>query len=524
MKKAILSISLALLSFAAISQDKVTGFVFEDLNNNGKKDRREKGIADVAVSNGIEVVKTNQDGKYELPLRDDQIIFVIKPSDYELPTDENNLPQFFYNHKPQGSPKNLKYPGVSPTGELPKSVDFALKPGTSETSFSALVFGDPQPYSVDEVGYFKKGVVSEVEGIEGIEFGIALGDLVGDDLSLYPHYIEAVSKIRLPWFSVMGNHDQNFDVEDDKLTDETFEAHFGPATYAFNYGKAHFVVLENILYPDPRDAQGYWGGLRPDQIQFLENNLKTVPKDRLVVVFMHIPIFEELGDSYRDADREKFLELLTPFENSVSLSAHTHYMKQTFWGKEAGFNKEKPHHHFNIGTPSGDWYSGSMDERGVPTSTMRDGSPNGYVFLDFEGTDYKARYKPAGKSAEYQMEIFAPKVVAKDKRTRATIVANVFVGTADDEVRYRINDGEWETMTNMEGLDPTYMLQVLEWDTSETLMEGRRPSNPFPTDHLYRAPVPTNLPVGEHTIEVEATDMFGQKHTGKRTLRVEEGK
>lgn len=524
MKKAVLSIGLAFLSFAAISQEQVSGFVFEDSNNNGKKDRREKGLADVAVSNGIEVVKTNQEGKYELPLRDDQIIFVIKPSDYDLPTNENNLPQFFYNHKPKGSPSSLKYEGVKPTGELPKSVDFALKPGKSEISFSALVFGDPQPYSVDEVGYFKKGVVSEVEGIEDIAFGIALGDLVGDDLSLYPHYIEAISGIGLPWFSVMGNHDQNFDVEEDIYTDETFEAQFGPATYAFNHGNAHFMVLENILYPDPRDNQGYWGGFREDQLQFIENNLKTVPKDRLVVVFMHIPIFEELGDSFRDADRKKLLELLSPFENSVSLSAHTHYMKQTFWGKEDGFNKDKPHHHFNIGTPSGDWYSGSMNERGVPTSTMRDGSPNGYVFLDIEGTDYKARYKPAGESADYQMEIFAPKVVGKDQRTRAAIIANVFVGTADDEVMYRVNEGEWKKMSNFEGLDPTYAMSVYEWDSSETLKQGRRPSNPFPTDHLYSAPMPTNLPVGEHTIEVEATDMYGQKHSGTRTFRVQEVK
>lgn len=73
----------------------------------------------------------------------------------------------------------------------------------------------------------------------------------------------------------MGNHDMNYDASSDILSDETFKKNFGSANYAFNYGNAHFIILDNILYPDPRDGRGYWGGYRLDQLQFLENNLKT---------------------------------------------------------------------------------------------------------------------------------------------------------------------------------------------------------------------------------------------------------
>jgi hypothetical protein len=521
MKKTILIVSLTLLSICVFGQENVSGYVFEDLNGNNRKDKNEKGIADVAVSNGINVVKTDQSGKYTLDLVEDQMIFVIKPSGYEIPTDQNNLPLFYYNHKPSGSPKELKYKGVDATGKLPKSVDFALKSGKqADEQFRILVFGDPQPYNLKEVEYFSKGAVSEVEGIENVSFGIALGDLVGDDLSLYPDYIKAIQKIGKPWYSVMGNHDQNYDVEEDKLTDETFESYFGPATYAFNHGKVHFIVLENILYPDPRDGQGYWGGLREDQLTFVENNLKLVPKDHLVVVFMHIPIFEELGDSFRDEDRTKLLELLSPFANSVSLSAHTHYMRQTFWGKEEGFTGSRPHHHFNIGTPSGDWYSGKMTDNGLPQSTMRDGSPNGYVFMEFDRNNYTTSYKAAGKPETYQIEVFAPKMVRNGQRTTASIVANFFIGAKTDTLKYRIGQGEWKNMVNFEGMDPTYLLEVYKWDTADSLPEGRRPSNPYPTDHLWRAAVPTDLPTGEHSIEIEAIDMFGKKHYTTRTITV----
>src|SRR5690606_9490652 len=96
MKKTFLAGLIVTLSFGAMAQERAVGFVYEDLNGNGKKERREKGIEGVAVSNGVQVVQTDAKGRYELPIGDDQIIFVIKPSDYNVPVDENNLPQFFY--------------------------------------------------------------------------------------------------------------------------------------------------------------------------------------------------------------------------------------------------------------------------------------------------------------------------------------------------------------------------------------------------------------------------------------------
>ncbi|EOZ99070.1 hypothetical protein A33Q_0778 [Indibacter alkaliphilus LW1] len=520
MKKITLSLTVFCLALSLQAQT-VTGFVFEDKNQNGKKERREPGVPGVAVSNGEDVVLTDESGKYELPISDDDVIFVIKPSGFEVPVDTNNLPQFFYIHKEKGSPTTYRYPGVAPTGSLPKSVDFGLIPGEYQSKFTALVFGDPQPYNLDQLSYFDKGVVSEVEGIQGIDFGIALGDIVGDDPDLFQPYAKVISKIGVPWYSVMGNHDMNFDAKEDKLSDESFTANFGPATYAFNHGDVHFIVLENILYPDPREKSQYWGGFREDQLKFIENNLKTVPKDKLIVLFMHIPLFEE-GDSFRDADREKLFELLSDFPHTVSLSAHTHYMKQVFFGEEDGYNQEKPHHHFNIGTPSGDWYSGEMDENGIPMATMRDGSPNGYVFLDFDGTDYVARYKPARRSEDYQIEVFAPKVLKKGVRTSSGIFANFFTGTKEDKVMYRINGSEWKEMNNLEDYDPAYLVNMFRWDTADEPIAHRRPSNPVRTDHLWRAGIPSNLEAGEHTVEIQAEDMYGNVHQASKTIKVVE--
>lgn len=509
-----------MISLSVFAQEQASGFVYEDANANGKKDRSEKGIPDVSVTNGEQVVRTDASGKYKLPVVDGQTLAVIKPAGYNLPVDENNLPQFYYSYRPKGSVKS-EFAGIAPTGKLPRSVDFAVLPTTEKERYTALIFGDPQPYTEEEVAFFAKGVVSEVIGIKDVEFGLSLGDLVGNDLDLFNPYIAATQQVGIPWFNVMGNHDMNFDAATDSDTDETYEAHFGPANYAFNYGKIHVIVLDDILYPDPRDGKSYWGGFREDQLLFVENDLKFVPKDHLVVLAFHIPLSEPEGDPFRDADRERLFKALQPFENTLSLSAHTHIQRQDYFGKESGFMRDKPHHEYNVGTTSGDWYSGKLNAQGVPVSTMRDGTPKGYAFIHFDGNQYKIDYKVAGKTEDYQLEIFAPKVAAQGRNTKAGIYANFFMGREGDVVEYRVDDTEWKKMHYVEEQDPAYEVSVYEWDTSEELLEGRRSSNPVPSKHLWRAALPAKLPVGTHKIEVRATDQYGKTHSGETTYRLE---
>lgn len=509
-----------LLVTAYLSAQSVTGYVYEDNNRNGKKERKENGLANVSVTNGSDVTVTDKNGKYILPLAGEAIISVIKPSGYAVPVNSNNLPQFFYNHKPDGSPKS-EFAGVAPTGKLPKSVDFGLYKSTEGNDFTALIFGDPQPYNLVEIDYFAKGIVSEVEGVKNVPFGLSLGDLVGNDLNLFNPYIEAVKKVGIPWYNLLGNHDHNFDATTDDRADETYEAHFGPANYAFNYGKVHFIVLDDVIYPDPRDSKGYWGGFREDQLQFIANDLKYVPKDHLIVLAFHIPLSEPDDDAFRDEDRNRLFSLLKDFPYTLSLSAHTHIQRQDFLGKENGWQQEKPHHHYNVGTTSGDWYSGKLDEKGIPISVMRDGTQKGYAFIHFKGNQYTVDYKVAGKPKEHQMQVFAPKVVAKGKRTKAGVFANFFMGSKGDKVQFRVDGGEWKEMEHVEAQDPSYVELVYEWDLTDKLMPGRRSSDPIQSTHVWRGSLPANLEVGVHNIEIQATDMFGKTHTASKTYRIE---
>lgn len=518
-QKALLGLCFFLVSLGIYAQETAKGFVFEDLNGNGKKDRGEKGIANVAVTNGVDVVLTNNRGKYRIEISNDAVISVIKPSDYTVPVDENQLPQFFYIHKPKGSPE-LEYKGVEPTGPLPKEINFPLLKNEVGDQFKIIVFGDPQVYTEQEVEYYRDGLVKELIDIEGYEFGISLGDLVGDRPDLFNPYILATSEIGTPWYNVLGNHDINFDVDTDSLSTESYQAHFGPADYAFNHGKVHFIVLDDIIYPDPRDGKGYWGGLNENQLKFIENDLKHVPKDHLVVIAFHIPI--SIDRAFRSEDRDRLFEILKDFPHTLSMSAHTHKQTHYFMGEDQGWLQDDPHHHFNAGTTSGNWYSGRLNDQGVPVSMMSDGTPKGYSFITFDGNQYTIDYKVAGEPEEHQIGIYAPKVTAAGIKGTTSIYANFYIGSEKDEVKIRLGDGDWLPMRRVEEYDPTFIAERVAWDMTDELIEGRKPGNPSISNHLWRFNVRNNtLQEGTLEFEIKATDMFGRTFTDKGSIRVE---
>lgn len=500
------------------AQEVVKGSVFVDANKNGKREKNELGVGGVSVSNGRDVVQTDGKGNYSLPVENDNIIFVIKPQDYTFPQDKQNRPLFYYIHKPLGSPK-LKYTTAEATGQLPKSLNFPVYARQEPKDFKALVFGDPQAYTQEELDFFKRGIVDDIANKDRFLFGISLGDLVGDDLTLHKPYKETIAGMGLPWYHVMGNHDMNYDVVTDSLSDESFEFNFGPNNYSFNYGNAHFIILDNIIYPNPRTGKGYLGGFRKDQLDFVENDLRYVPKDKLIVLAFHIPLVHKNSDVFRNDDRQRLFDLLKDFPNTVSLSAHTHYQQQNFYGKSDGWHQATPHHEYNVGTTSGDWYSGQMNQQGVPSSTMRDGTPKGYAIMNIRNNSYAFDYKVAGQNSEYQINLIAPSVVKSRYARRYKMYANFFMGRTEDVMEYSLDGKDWKVMNRVDMTDPSYQYDVLKFDNATELIQGRRPSDAVNSTHLWEMKLP-NLKAGTHTVEVRVTDMYGVEHRAVKKIEV----
>jgi len=490
----------------------VTGVVFHDRNRNERRDAGEGGLARVAVSNGEDVVLTDHRGRYALPAREDMIVFVIKPSGWMTPVGDNRLPRFHYIHKPQGSPE-LKYGGVEPTGPLPSSVDFPLYRQNDPGHFRVVLFGDPQPYTRQEVYYLAHDVVEELVGVEAA-FGVSLGDLVGDDLTLFDPLNDVIAHVGIPWYNVLGNHDVNLDAPGDELSDESFERVYGPTCYAFNYGRVHFIVIDDVV-ADGVDAENepvYHGGIGPGQLTFIRNDLALVPADRLIVLMMHIP----LGSV---EDRDALFELLADRRHTLSLSAHHHVQHHHFFDASEGWQGHGTHHHLTNVTTSGSWWSGWMDEEGIPHTTMRDGAPNGYSIITFDGVDYSVRYKAARRPANYQMAIYAPDEITTDQAAATEVLVNVFAGSPKSIVEFRVGEhGDWTPMAHVKRIDPRFV------ETQEREIRsdwaGKKLPRPVMSRHLWAATLPADPLPGIHAIHVRTTDMFGQQFTDRRLICV----
>jgi hypothetical protein len=494
------------------------GRVFEDTNKNQKPDPGERGLAGVRVSNGKDIVKTDESGGYELPIEDDTVIFVVKPRGYQSPLSEDNLPQFYYVHKPAGSPK-LNFPGVKPTGPLPASVDFPMYTQEEPKQFEAIMFGDPQPRNQKEVDWIAHDIIEDLVGTEA-SFGVTLGDIVFDDLKVMQPLNRTIGLLGIPWYNVIGNHDINYDVKERKLANETFERIYGPSYYSFDHGPVHFIVVDNIewRFDDDRNKMAYRGGIGATQMQFIKNDLALVPEDQLVVLMMHIPLTNT-------HDRKGLFKLIQDRKFCMSISGHTHYHEHVFISKKDGWEGLKPHHHLINVTVCGSWWSGQEDERGIPHTTMADGAPNGYSTISFDGSDYYVNFRAAGRAASYQMELHAPEVVKSSESGTKSLFANVFNGSEKSDVEMRIAGGEWSSMQKVREVDPK--LQSV-YDREAAILKTqpkafRQLSKPRKSGHLWRTKLPADLPEGTHLIEVRAKLTGNRIFHGKRIIRVQKG-
>jgi hypothetical protein len=509
-------------------QRMVTGVVFEDLSGAGKRRPDDPGIPDVLVSNGRDVVRTDSDGRYALPIDDETIIFVIKPTGYAVSVDQSvMLPRFYYIHQPRGTPTHLglRERAIEPTGQLPGSVDFALKKADEPTRYDVILFTDPHADSPTAIDYIRTDVVNALVGTKAA-FGMTLGDLMSDDLSLYDRYNRIIGRIGIPWHNIAGNHDLNFEAPGRKYSRETFKRIFGPHYYAFEYGGALFLMLDNVDYLGNGRYQGRFG---KRQLAFVSDVLRETPADRLVVAAMHIPLrtcLDPNDPAINTSDGPELLKLLGD-RPTVSFAGHTHTTEHHYFGSENGHPGSLPHHHHVMTALSGSWWSGPYDHRGIAVADSPDGNPNGFHVLSIDGNRYTTRFQSAKESVARQLRIVIDSEPAgsrtidsdrrmallfgapifRDKVCMTDVVVNVFDGGPRTIVEYWIGKYGPVRMKRKKRSDPF---------VQEVFAKNHTTKKPWaeaaPCSHIWVARLPVDLEAGTHCIRVRASDEYGREH------------
>jgi C terminal of Calcineurin-like phosphoesterase/N terminal of Calcineurin-like phosphoesterase len=436
-----------------------------------------RGLPGVRVSDGFDVTLTNADGTYELLSSDRQrFVFVSVPSGYAIPVSDSGTARFFKTVVANG------------TGEM--TVDFALKPGPDDSEHAFLAVGDTQTQTPFEMGRLHAESVPDMQRTIArlgarTSFGLACGDIMFDDLSLYPEYERAVRDIGIPFFQAVGNHDLDLDAGTDPDSVRTFERFFGPSYYSFDRGEVHYVVLDDVLW----HASGYIGHIGAEQFTWLSRDLKSLEAGRTVVVFLHIPGLStgefRKGNTRASVtnsltNREHLYRLLEPW-NAHLISGHTHENEHVM---EGGV------HEHVLGTTCGAWWSGEI---------CHDGTPNGYAVYEVSGSAVSWRYKGTGLPSTAQMRAYGP---GADSARPDEAIINVWDWDPAWEVVWMEDGVQRGALESRVGRDP---LAIARFDGPDK--PSHRPwVQPALTNHLLYADVSS----AAGSIVIQATDRFGR--------------
>ena len=456
-----------------------SGFVFHDRSATGRRRIGDPGIAGAMVSNGRDIVQTDAEGRYRIPVGNGDGIFLIKPAHWTAPLGAGGVPRSFHA-------------GAITVMATPAQIDFPLRRQDESNSFEALLMADTQPANDAELGYLRDDIIAGAIGT-GAAFGINHGDIVFDNPALYPRYLQMLGVTGIPWHHCPGNHDVDWEAQDDHTSRETWKGLFGPRHYSFQHADATFIVLDNVYYfgrrPGAADSGRYCGRIGDRQLQFVRNLLAHVPEEQLVVLSMHIPLvnYQDEGcTGDNTSDRRMLLELLSARPHTLSLSGHMHLTEHHYLGEDEGFRRATPHHHHVLTTASGGWWGGHKDNRGIPSADSQDGTPNGFHVLTVEGNRYTTRFVPAVGKGTTQLRaiVDSPRMygssggcsasVCTDELGTCNLIANVFDGGPQTRVAYTIGDGVRPADMRRTSIPDPYIEQLFfnHRGGAETMGEG----------------------------------------------------
>ena len=364
------------------------------------KDDAGAGIAGVVVSDGLEVTATDARGIYylESDLARRNFIFVSVPAGYEIPASQG-CPRFYRKVDRK---------------QAVNRADFTLTRRKAPADRHSLIVMADIQLAADNASvssyldYVVPDVLKTVQGVSTEVYGVSLGDLVWNDMSLFPKYRQGLETLGFTTFNLPGNHDHDPALLTDSLALQSYERYFGPANYSANVGEIHYVFLDNILFDHaPTAEEEYTVGLTDEICQWLEADLSHVPAGSTLVVSSHCPILYHTKNTTARNHRnfQRFLDAIGPYKVHA-FGGHKHY--HDIYRYDDGQKVM----HCVARTPGDLFINGDVN---------CDGTPRGYVVVDVDGDQLTWYYKSVGGKRDMQMRLYAP-----GRTNSAYVYANVW--------------------------------------------------------------------------------------------------
>lgn len=321
----------------------VAGVVFVDEDGDGVRDDGEAGVPGAAVSDQVQRVTTDAQGRYSLNARGYGLVYVAPPDGY-------------------ATGQTWWHPASA-------TVDFPLERVPAANRFRFVHASDTH-VSEASVGRLRR-LREMVDSIQPA-FVIITGDLVRDALRVseeeargyYELLAAELDRFSVPVHAVPGNHEK-FGIERASSLispghplygNRMYRFYLGPNYYAFSYGGVRFLGLDSVDYDD----QWYYGHVDSLQMRWIRAEMEALPEDAPVVTFNHIPFVSGaearrgyMGDGLAPsiihaggADRYRHTvynheEVLTAIGGrlQVALAGHIHMFEQIRYRTQDGVQR-----------------------------------------------------------------------------------------------------------------------------------------------------------------------------------------
>ncbi|MBO5962091.1 MAG: calcineurin-like phosphoesterase C-terminal domain-containing protein [Alistipes sp.] len=498
-----------------------------------------KPLADVPVSDGVHIVKTDSLGRYAIASHKwHNTVFVITPSGYEPECNKRILPQFWALLKKKR--------------EVAEQHDFHLC--KREQSNHRIIFMSNTflHNSNDDLLQFKKNTIPAASKIgSDVKDSTAVYTIHLGDISNCPHWysrefdvgdaVSLMASLRYPTmlYTVMGDQDNDGAIPGTGLTDYKAERQYvyscGPKFYSMNIGDIHYVVLDNTVFrneagkgkypPEIVGKRNYDRFVTTDQLDWLRKDLALITdKSKPVVVCMHHNTFAT-NSKNRISKRLSKPEDVDSITNCFADFKNVHFVTSGSNDREVSRSKELPHivEHAVASTSGDRWHTGyngheQINQKGVPA---------GFEIFDVEGSKIKWRHI-SDKCDSKPFRVYDMAKVGEYYRENLDI-QNLVRNYQKTIINYAAPEFAKFIYVNWWGDDPGAKLEVFEdnkplrvrqiWQadpqfvvtsTAVTLKHSRNKPrfgrNNCP--HLYR--VQRTSPTS--TIRVRTTDSFGVVH------------
>lgn len=184
--------------------------------------------------------------------------------------------------------------------------------GTTEKNLAlinALDTDDSRPFKIavlsDPHYHYSKlyDAVAHINAQDDFAFAVVVGDLSENGLKQeFVYFYDAMSKLRIPYLTVIGNHDYLSNGE------IIYSQMFGPYNYSFVFNKVKFVFFDNNTIESLKEPDMNWFDA---QVSSNEGYNHVIPVS-------HIPPYDQqMKNHYR-----AFHQMLV--DNDIDLSVHGH--------------------------------------------------------------------------------------------------------------------------------------------------------------------------------------------------------